>query len=156
MAFQKDGVRFGLRTNGRCLIGDEVGTHYISDKLAKCAAHQGVAECGCRFLDLYWMQMGLGKTMQAIGIVAHYHEAFPLLVVVPASVKFSWAAEIEKWTTIPAHKIKLVRSRSDLDSVRNSQVITHESRQPQGNRPVSRSVIRFKFRVMALNQNHTT
>lgn len=35
MAFQKDGVRFGLRTNGRCLIGDEVGTHYISDKLAK-------------------------------------------------------------------------------------------------------------------------
>ena len=34
--------------------------------------------------------MGLGKTIQAICIAAFYQKEWPLLVVVPSSVRFTW------------------------------------------------------------------
>lgn len=34
--------------------------------------------------------MGLGKTIQAICIAAYYRKEWPLLVVVPSSVRFTW------------------------------------------------------------------
>lgn len=35
--------------------------------------------------------MGLGKTVQAICIAAYYRNEWPLLVVAPSSVRFTWA-----------------------------------------------------------------
>lgn len=35
--------------------------------------------------------MGLGKTIQAICIAAYYRKEWPLLVVTPSSVRFTWA-----------------------------------------------------------------
>lgn len=35
--------------------------------------------------------MGLGKTVQAICIAAYYRNEWPLLVVTPSSVRFTWA-----------------------------------------------------------------
>lgn len=35
--------------------------------------------------------MGLGKTVQAICIAAYYRSEWPLLVVAPSSVRFTWA-----------------------------------------------------------------
>ena len=35
--------------------------------------------------------MGLGKTIQAICIAAYYRNEWPLLVVAPSSVRFTWA-----------------------------------------------------------------
>ena len=34
--------------------------------------------------------MGLGKTIQAICIAAYYRKEWPLLAVVPSSVRFTW------------------------------------------------------------------
>ncbi len=42
-------------------------------------------------------EMGLGKTVQAIATAEH-NQAFPVLVICPASLKFNWFNEIEKWT----------------------------------------------------------
>lgn len=42
-------------------------------------------------------KMGLGKTAQAIATV-HAAEAFPCLVICPASLKINWQREWEKWT----------------------------------------------------------
>lgn len=44
---------------------------------------------------------GLGKTLQALGYAVHkkFHR---ILVVAPASVKFSWKNEVEKWTSMTA------------------------------------------------------
>lgn len=39
--------------------------------------------------------MGLGKTLQAICIAAYYRGEWPLLVVAPSSVRFTWA-EVKK------------------------------------------------------------
>lgn len=40
--------------------------------------------------------MGLGKTVQAICIAAYYRDEWPLLVVAPSSVRFTWAEVKEK------------------------------------------------------------
>ncbi|XP_029415859.1 SWI/SNF-related matrix-associated actin-dependent regulator of chromatin subfamily A-like protein 1 isoform X2 [Nannospalax galili] len=41
--------------------------------------------------------MGLGKTMQAICIAAYYRKEWPLLVVVPSSVRFTWEQAFLRW-----------------------------------------------------------
>lgn len=64
LPFQMDGVRFGLRRGGRCLIADE---------------------------------MGVGKTVQAIAIASCYMHEGPVLVVCPASMRCTWAEELERW-----------------------------------------------------------
>lgn len=66
----------------------------------------------------YYKQMGLGKTLQAISIAYYYKDAWPLLIVVPSSVKFSWIDEIEKWLPeVEPHNLNLIRSGSDIRSV---------------------------------------
>lgn len=57
--------------------------------------------------------MGLGKTVQAICIAAYYRNEWPLLVVTPSSVRFTWA-EVKK--KLPVRKISslLRRCRSSL------------------------------------------
>ncbi|KAG9340834.1 hypothetical protein JZ751_020026 [Albula glossodonta] len=41
--------------------------------------------------------MGLGKTIQAICIAAFYRKEWPLLVVTPSSVRFTWAEAFQRW-----------------------------------------------------------
>lgn len=56
---------------------------------------------------------GVGKTAQALGYVTHSkHER--TLVVCPASVKFSWENEIEKWTDLTSF---VVDSKTDLTDI---------------------------------------
>ncbi|XP_062972780.1 SWI/SNF-related matrix-associated actin-dependent regulator of chromatin subfamily A-like protein 1 isoform X2 [Elgaria multicarinata webbii] len=41
--------------------------------------------------------MGLGKTIQAICIAAYYRKEWPLLVVAPSSVRYTWAEAFHRW-----------------------------------------------------------
>ncbi|KAF2362608.1 SNF2-related N-terminal domain [Trinorchestia longiramus] len=41
--------------------------------------------------------MGLGKTIQALGIAACYRRDWPLLIVAPSSVRYSWQNALERW-----------------------------------------------------------
>ncbi|KAG7502720.1 SWI SNF-related matrix-associated actin-dependent regulator of chromatin subfamily A 1 [Solea senegalensis] len=41
--------------------------------------------------------MGLGKTVQAICIAAYYRNEWPLMVVAPSSVRFTWAEAFRRW-----------------------------------------------------------
>ena len=40
--------------------------------------------------------MGLGKTLQALAVMSYYRSDWPLLVVCPSSVRFTWAEVREK------------------------------------------------------------
>jgi len=56
---------------------------------------------------------GVGKTAQALGFIAHM--GFDrTLVVCPASVKFSWENEVEKWTDL---KSFIVGPKTDLKDI---------------------------------------
>jgi len=62
--------------------------------------------------------MGLGKTLQAISIAYYYKDVWPLLIVAPSSVKFSWIDEIEKWLPeVEPQNLNLIRSGCDIRSV---------------------------------------
>ena len=42
-------------------------------------------------------EMGVGKTVQALGIALLYKEEWPILIICPSSLKFVWRSEILKW-----------------------------------------------------------
>jgi len=50
-------------------------------------------------------QMGLGKTIQAIGWMQLHRDKIPVVIVCPASLKFNWQNEIEKWMPDPSIEI---------------------------------------------------
>lgn len=93
-SFQREGVRFALQRNGRCLIADEV-------RVCVCVV------CVCRSKwaapsvsddpSIDRQQMGTGKTLQALAAMACYREEWPLLIVVPASLRLVWAEAAEAW-----------------------------------------------------------
>ena len=41
--------------------------------------------------------MGLGKTIQALAVASAYQKDWPLLIVCPSSVRFSWRSAIFRW-----------------------------------------------------------
>lgn len=44
-------------------------------------------------------EMGVGKTVQAIGMTYLYKNDWPLLIITPASLKFTWRDELLNWLT---------------------------------------------------------
>lgn len=61
-----------------------------------------------------FVQMGLGKTIQAISVAYIYRQEWPLLIVVPSSLKYPWIEELEKWIpSLDPRDINLVESKTD-------------------------------------------
>ena len=77
--FQKVAVAFAELSNGRCLIGDE---------------------------------MGIGKTISAIGYAALHPDARPAVVVCPSNVKFNWKKELNKW--LPSESVHVIEPRGAI------------------------------------------
>ena len=42
-------------------------------------------------------EMGLGKTLQAIAYLKLYTEDYPVVIIVPATLKINWQRELKKW-----------------------------------------------------------
>ncbi|RXM33969.1 DNA annealing helicase and endonuclease ZRANB3 [Acipenser ruthenus] len=90
MSFQKEGVKFAISRNGRCMIADE---------------------------------MGLGKTIQAISVAYFYKQEWPLLIVVPSSLKYPWIEEMEKWIPeLNPDDINLIDNKVDIGRISTSKV----------------------------------
>ena len=53
-------------------------------------------------------QMGLGKTIEALGTL-WVKESFPAIIVCPASVKYNWAIETLKW--LPGKRVGMVKGK---------------------------------------------
>ncbi|XP_019060382.1 DNA annealing helicase and endonuclease ZRANB3 isoform X5 [Fukomys damarensis] len=90
LPFQKEGIIFALRRDGRCMVADE---------------------------------MGLGKTIQAIAIAYFYREEWPLLIVVPSSLRYPWIEEIEKWIPeLEPEEINVIQNKTDFWRISTSKV----------------------------------
>jgi SWI/SNF-related matrix-associated actin-dependent regulator 1 of chromatin subfamily A len=64
-------------------------------------------------------EQGLGKTVQALAAIEH-DQAFPAIVVCPASLKLNWEREAHKW--LPHRKTTLVSGRKPVD-VSDAEII---------------------------------
>lgn len=66
--------------------------------------------------------MGLGKTIQALGIAHFYKSDWPLLIVTPSSVRYTWLEAIENWLpSVPLHSIMVMTSGKDF--VKDARVL---------------------------------
>jgi SWI/SNF-related matrix-associated actin-dependent regulator 1 of chromatin subfamily A len=57
-------------------------------------------------------EQGLGKTVQALAAIEH-DQAFPAVVVCPASLKLNWERETLKW--LPKRNVKVLSGRKPVD-----------------------------------------
>ncbi|XP_077176332.1 DNA annealing helicase and endonuclease ZRANB3 [Paroedura picta] len=68
-------------------------------------------------------EMGLGKTIQAIAVSYHYKNEWPLLIVVPSSLRYPWADEIEKWVPdLGPEDIAIIQNKTDTWRISTSKV----------------------------------
>ncbi|XP_070999458.1 DNA annealing helicase and endonuclease ZRANB3-like, partial [Oncorhynchus clarkii lewisi] len=123
MPFQKEGVKFALSKNGRCMIADE---------------------------------MGLGKTVQAISVAYAYRQEWPLLVVVPSSLKYLWIEEMERWIPeLNPGDINLVETKSDTLGISSSKVtVLGYGLLTTDARPLVEALTRQRFNVVVVDESH--
>lgn len=55
-------------------------------------------------------EMGLGKTVQALAVAACYRNDWPLLIICPAAVRYSWQEETMKWLDVSGAEITVINS----------------------------------------------
>lgn len=94
--------------------------------------------------------MGLGKTVQAICIASYYKSEWPLLVVAPSSVRFTWAEAFRRWLpSLSPDCINVVvkakdNLRSGLVNIISYDLLSRTDKQHTGN----------PFKVLIMDESH--
>nr|DBA19612.1 TPA: hypothetical protein GDO54_015415 [Pyxicephalus adspersus] len=71
--------------------------------------------------------MGLGKTIQAICMAAYYKKEWPLLVVAPSSVRFTWAEAFHRWLpSIRPDSINVIVTGRDSQSASLINIVSYD------------------------------
>ncbi|KAM5153305.1 DNA annealing helicase and endonuclease ZRANB3 isoform 1-T2 [Mantella aurantiaca] len=68
-------------------------------------------------------EMGLGKTIQAIAVAFFYRNEWPLLIVVPSSLKYPWIEELERWIPeLGPEDITVIENKTDVGRIASCKV----------------------------------
>ena len=59
-------------------------------------------------------EMGVGKTVQAIGLSSLYQKDWPVLVICPSSLKFAWRDEVTQW-------LSEILDKNEVQVIKNSK-----------------------------------
>ena len=74
-------------------------------------------------------EMGVGKTIQAIGLSCLYQKDWPVLVICPSSLKFAWRDEITNWLreVIDKDDVQVIKhSKNDFKDDKKYYVISYD------------------------------
>lgn len=116
LPFQREGVEYGIRKDGRVLIADD---------------------------------MGLGKTIQAIAIVNYYNE-WPLLVVTPSSVRYSWLEAFHTWLpSLEKEEITVINSGKDHIPNNKAILMSYDLLSKMQD-----AIIMRKFKAVVMDESH--
>uniref|UniRef100_A0A672P543 Zinc finger, RAN-binding domain containing 3 n=1 Tax=Sinocyclocheilus grahami TaxID=75366 RepID=A0A672P543_SINGR len=101
-------------------------------------------------------EMGLGKTIQAISVAYIFKQEWPLLIVVPSSLKYLWIEELEKWIPeLDPRDINLVESKTDTMSIGTSKVtILGYGLLTTDARPLLEALNKQRFDVILVDESH--
>ncbi|XP_034096487.1 DNA annealing helicase and endonuclease ZRANB3 [Gymnodraco acuticeps] len=101
-------------------------------------------------------EMGLGKTVQAIAVAYAYRKEWPLLVVVPSSLKYPWIEELERWIPeLQPGDINLVENKSHTMGISSSKVtVLGYGLLTTDARPLVEALNRQKFAVVVVDESH--
>ncbi|XP_051908285.1 DNA annealing helicase and endonuclease ZRANB3 isoform X2 [Hippocampus zosterae] len=101
-------------------------------------------------------EMGLGKTVQAIAVAYAFRKEWPLLVVVPSSLKYPWIEELERWIPeLQPGDINLVENKSDTMGISSSKVtVLGYGLLTTDARTLMEALTRRGFSVVVVDESH--
>ncbi|XP_054033054.1 DNA annealing helicase and endonuclease ZRANB3 [Dryobates pubescens] len=101
-------------------------------------------------------EMGLGKTIQAIAISYYYKNEWPLLIVVPSSMRYPWAEEMEKWIPeLSPDDISIIQNKIDIGRISTSKVtILGYGLLTSDAQTLVDSLYRQNFKVVVVDESH--
>ncbi|KAM6958317.1 DNA annealing helicase and endonuclease ZRANB3 isoform 1-T1 [Tautogolabrus adspersus] len=101
-------------------------------------------------------EMGLGKTVQAIAVAYAFRKEWPLLVVVPSSLKYPWIEELERWIPeLQPGDINLVENKSHTMGISSSKVtVLGYGLLTTDARPLVEALSRQRFAVVVVDESH--
>lgn len=101
-------------------------------------------------------EMGLGKTVQAIAVAYAYRQEWPLLVVVPSSLRYPWIEELERWLPeLQPGDINLVESKSHTTGISGSKVtVLGYGLLTTDARVLVEALSRRRFDVVVVDESH--
>lgn len=91
---------------------------YPFQKVAVAFAEMSKGRC------LIGDEMGIGKTISAIGYAAINPQARPAIVVCPSNVKFNWKKEINKW--LPSETVQVITSGKDEPELGDFIIVNYD------------------------------
>ncbi|XP_059708548.1 DNA annealing helicase and endonuclease ZRANB3 isoform X2 [Haemorhous mexicanus] len=101
-------------------------------------------------------EMGLGKTIQAIAISYYYKNEWPLLIVVPSSLRYPWVDEMEKWIPeLSPDDISIIQNKTDIGGISTSKVtILGYGLLTSDAQTLVDTLYRQKFKVVVIDESH--
>ncbi|NXQ63901.1 ZRAB3 endonuclease, partial [Anthoscopus minutus] len=101
-------------------------------------------------------QMGLGKTIQAIAISYYYKNEWPLLIVVPSSLRYPWVDEMEKWIPeLSPDDISIIQNKTDIGGISTSKVtILGYGLLTSDAQTLVDTLYRQNFKVVVIDESH--
>lgn len=74
-------------------------------------------------------EMGVGKTIQAIGICAVFKENWPVLILCPSSLRYNWRDEITNWLKdiVTEKEVQIIKkSKDELNSKAKFFIVSYD------------------------------
>ncbi|NXX91072.1 ZRAB3 endonuclease, partial [Centropus bengalensis] len=101
-------------------------------------------------------EMGLGKTIQAIAISYYYKNEWPLLIVVPSSLRYPWVEEMEKWIPeLSPDDISIIQNKTDTGRISSSKVtILGYGLLTSDAQALVDALYRQNFKVVVVDESH--
>jgi len=94
-------------------------------------------------------EMGLGKTIQTLAIVRMYQQEWPVLVVCPSSLIFTWSKEIQEWLGVDKEQIDPILTARQIPKTGSSFVIMSYDLMGRGDHQVDRH-----FKIVVADESH--
>ncbi|KAL7991746.1 hypothetical protein Chor_016002 [Crotalus horridus] len=100
--------------------------------------------------------MGLGKTIQAIAVSYYYKNEWPLLIVVPSSLRYPWVDEMEKWIPeLRPEDIIVIQNKTDIWQIPKSKVtVLGYGLLTSDAHVLTETLRKQKFKVVIIDESH--
>ncbi len=154
--FQKEGYEFATSTR-KSTSTDESGRGHGHGHGHENGGGGGGGDGRILLAD----EMGLGKTVTSLAIMLAYKDEWPLLILCPASLRYTWPAEIEKfYPSLPTTAVYIVKGFDDCDFYSNSnkrsriKIVIATYSLLQNRSAASRVLQQFKFKCIIADESH--
>ena len=91
--------------------------------------------------------MGVGKTIQAIGYMGLHIEQWPALIVCPSNVKYNWQKELLKW--LPHARVNVVKTGKEEITAADFVIINYDLMNKQ-----LEQLLSYGFKTIVCDESH--